>query len=132
MEVVEITREQVGLMAGEKYNDTCYFNPVLNLTGRWCISKDVVDGCTNPDFDFLKSLPLVGFERIDESNDLADVFNSNELSNNDVDNVLNTLAFRNSLGRGTIRFRGVTPTIESIDSKKSLMNQGVIILKSKT
>lgn len=54
-----LTIEQKNSLIGHKYETDSYFNPVQQFDGEWIISVQEIDYCTNPDFDWVKTLPLV-------------------------------------------------------------------------
>ena len=54
-----LTIEQKDSLIGHHYQEDSYFNPVQQLGGDWIISTEEIDNCDNPDFDWVKQLPLV-------------------------------------------------------------------------
>lgn len=57
--VAIITEEQYNLIVGHHYTDDSFFNPVQDCNGDWIISQQEIDQCINPDFDWIKNLPLI-------------------------------------------------------------------------
>lgn len=57
--VAIITEQQKDLLAGQEYAPASYFNPVQDCNGDWIISQEEIDQCVVPDFDWIKSLPLI-------------------------------------------------------------------------
>ena len=53
-ESIDITEEEKNQIQGIKYNETGYFNPVLDINDVWQISKDCVDMITKKEFLYLK------------------------------------------------------------------------------
>ena len=58
-QVAIITPQQYDLMVGQLYSDDSYFNPVKDCNDDWIISQQEIQFCTNPDFDWVKNLPLI-------------------------------------------------------------------------
>jgi hypothetical protein len=54
-----LTIEQKDSLIGHHYQEDSYFNPVQQLGGDWIISTEEINNCDNPDFDWVKQLPLV-------------------------------------------------------------------------
>lgn len=57
--VAILTEEQYNLLVGQEYETDSFFNPVLDCNENWIISEQEIDQCVNPDFDFIKTLPLI-------------------------------------------------------------------------
>ena len=57
----QLTTQQKDLLIGQWFKLSSYFNPVQDINGDWFISEQEVDGCVNPDFQWVKSLPLMTF-----------------------------------------------------------------------
>jgi len=131
---IDITKPEKDGMIGVKYNDTAFFNRVLNEFGVWQISIHCALGITNTDWTHLQDRIPHDYKNILEATDLHDVFNSENLDDNDCDNVINQLGSElgsNSLVRKDIRFRGIKPSSKSLEAKKRLMSEGSILLYSK-
>lgn len=58
-QVAIITEPQYLELVGQEYTTDSYFNPVLDCTGNWIISSQEIDNCTNPNFQWVKSLVLI-------------------------------------------------------------------------
>lgn len=56
--VVIITEKQKNLLLGKKLDNTSFFNPILNANGKWVVSKEEIEQCTNESFGFLNDLEL--------------------------------------------------------------------------
>jgi hypothetical protein len=54
-----LTIPQKDSLLGHKYNEDTYFNPVQDTNTNWIISTQEIDYCINPDFDWVKTLPLI-------------------------------------------------------------------------
>ena len=59
IKVGKLTIAQKDSLLGHKYSDDSYFNPVQDTNGDWVISTQEMDYCINPDFDWVKTLPLI-------------------------------------------------------------------------
>lgn len=61
MKVGLLTIEQKEELVGQKYSADSYFYPVQdgNTPPNWIISTQEMDGCIYPEFDWVKSLPLI-------------------------------------------------------------------------
>jgi hypothetical protein len=44
---------------GQLWDSDSFFNPVQDGNGDWIISTEEIDGNTNPEFDWVKNLPLI-------------------------------------------------------------------------
>lgn len=61
---------QVGLLTiaekdsliGQLYDEDSYFNPILDLYDRYIISVEEMEFCVNPEFMWVKDLPLIPYE----------------------------------------------------------------------
>lgn len=54
------TTEKDNLM-NQKYDGVQYFNPIQDADGNWVISEEEINNCTNPSFQWVKSLTLSVF-----------------------------------------------------------------------
>jgi hypothetical protein len=56
-----LTPTQKDQLAGSQYAPNSYFNPVLdgNEPANWIISVEEMANCTNPEFQWVKDLPLI-------------------------------------------------------------------------
>lgn len=48
-------------LVGQWYAPDSYFNPIQDINDDWVISQEEVDQCINPDFMWVKNLPLIEF-----------------------------------------------------------------------
>jgi hypothetical protein len=44
---------------GKLYTEDSYFNPIQDTNANWVISTQEMDFCTNPDYLWVKELPLI-------------------------------------------------------------------------
>jgi hypothetical protein len=56
-----LTIEQKDLLVGQPFAPASIFNPIQDINGDWFISPQEVDQCENPDFLWVKDLPLSTF-----------------------------------------------------------------------
>jgi hypothetical protein len=61
MEVAILTIEQKDLLVGQQYTTDSYFNPIQDLNNNWIISQEEMNGCTNEEFQWVKTLPLIDY-----------------------------------------------------------------------
>lgn len=61
MEVGKLTIEQKDQLLGQWLSPDWYFNPIEdgNTPPNWVISTQEIDNCINPDFMWVKDLPLI-------------------------------------------------------------------------
>jgi len=56
-----LTETDKDLIIGQWYMDDSYFNPIQDNDDRWVISVEEISQCVNPDFMWVKDLPLIPF-----------------------------------------------------------------------
>jgi hypothetical protein len=73
MKLNELTAEQkatyVGLLTevqkdelvGQLFNEDSYFNPIQDINDNWVISVEEMEQCVNPNFMWVKHLPLIEY-----------------------------------------------------------------------
>ena len=61
MEVGLITIEQKDSIVGQLYAPDSYFNPLQDLNDNWVISIEEITQCVNPEFQWIKELPLIEY-----------------------------------------------------------------------
>jgi hypothetical protein len=73
MKLTQLTAEQkltyVGLLTelqkdelvGQWYAPDSYFNPIITAEQQWVISVEEMEQCVNPDFLWVKDLPLIEY-----------------------------------------------------------------------
>jgi hypothetical protein len=57
-----LTEVQKDELVGQLYDEDSYFNPIQMITEQWIISVEEIDQCVNPEFMWVKELPLVPYE----------------------------------------------------------------------
>jgi hypothetical protein len=60
--VALLTDVQKDELVGQMYNEDSYFNPIQDLNDNWIISVEEIDQCVNPEFMWVKDLPLIPYE----------------------------------------------------------------------
>lgn len=61
IEVGQLTVEQKDQLVGQWYAPDSFFNPVQDINDTWIISQEEMNNCINPDFDWVKELPLIEY-----------------------------------------------------------------------
>jgi hypothetical protein len=61
MEVGLLTLEQKEELVGQKFAPDSYFNPIQDTNNDWIISIEEINQCINPEFQWVKDLPLIEF-----------------------------------------------------------------------
>ena len=56
--VAIINEDQMEFLMGQEFTIDSYFYPVQDCNGNWIISEQEIDQTTNPDFLWVKELPL--------------------------------------------------------------------------
>ena len=56
-----LTIEQKDSLVGQLYDDDSYFNPIQDDFDQWVISTEEIDFCVNPEFMWVKTLPLIEY-----------------------------------------------------------------------
>jgi hypothetical protein len=57
-----LTEVQKDELVGQMYDEDSYFNPIQMITEQWIISVEEIDQCVNPEFMWVKELPLIPYE----------------------------------------------------------------------
>lgn len=57
-----LTEVQKDSLIGQLYDEDSYFNPIQDINDNWIISIEEIDFCTNPLFDWVKTLTLIDYE----------------------------------------------------------------------
>ena len=57
-----LTEVQKDELVGQMYDEDSYFNPIQMITEQWIISVEEIDQCVNPEFMWVKKLPLIPYE----------------------------------------------------------------------
>jgi len=56
-----LTEQQKDLLVGQLYAPDSYFNPLQDINLNWVISIEEMEQCVNPDFLWVKNLPLIDY-----------------------------------------------------------------------
>jgi hypothetical protein len=56
-----LTETQKDSLVGQLYDEDSYFNPILDDFDNWIISIEEMDFCVNPEFQWVKDLPLIDY-----------------------------------------------------------------------
>lgn len=59
--VALLTIPQKEELFGQSYAPDCFFNPIQDADESWVISTQEQEFCVNPDFQWVKSLPLIPY-----------------------------------------------------------------------
>jgi hypothetical protein len=62
IEVGLLTEAEKDSLVGQQYAPDSYFNPIQDLYDQWVISIEEMDFCVNPEFQWVKDLPLIPYE----------------------------------------------------------------------
>jgi len=57
-----LTETQKDSLIGQLYDDDSYFNPIQDLYDQYIISVEEIEFCVNPEFMWVKDLPLIDYE----------------------------------------------------------------------
>ena len=57
-----LTETQKDSLVGQLYDEDSYFNPIQDISDQWIISGEEMEFCVNPEFMWVKDLPLINFE----------------------------------------------------------------------
>ena len=61
IEVGLLTESQKDSLVGQLYDEDSYFNPITDLSENWIISTEEMELCVNPEFMWVKTLPLIEY-----------------------------------------------------------------------
>jgi hypothetical protein len=56
-----LTETQKDSLIGQLYDEDSYFNPIQDDFDNWIISVEEMDFCVNPEFQWVKDLPLIDY-----------------------------------------------------------------------
>ena len=56
-----LTESQKDSLVGQLYDEDSYFNPIQDDFDQWVISTEEMDFCVNPEFQWVKELPLIEY-----------------------------------------------------------------------
>lgn len=48
-------------LLGQLYAPDSYFNPIQDIDDNWIISTEEMEFCVNPEFQWVKTLPLIEY-----------------------------------------------------------------------
>jgi hypothetical protein len=57
-----LTENQKNSLIGQLYDEDSYFNPIQDDLDNWIISVEEMDFCVNPEFAWVKDLPLIDYK----------------------------------------------------------------------
>ena len=57
-----LTIEQKDSLVGQLYEEDSFFNPLQDLSDNWIISVEEMEFCVNPEFQWVKDLPLIEYK----------------------------------------------------------------------
>lgn len=57
-----LTETQKDSLVGQQYAPDSYFNPIQDINYNWIISIEEMDFCVNPEFQWVKDLPLIDYK----------------------------------------------------------------------
>jgi len=57
-----LTESQKNEIVGQLYDEDSYFNPIQDIEDNWIISVEEIDQCVNPEFMWVKTLPLIDYK----------------------------------------------------------------------
>ena len=57
-----LTESQKNELVGQLYDDDSYFNPIQDIDDNWIISVEEMEFCVNPEFQWVKTLPLIEYK----------------------------------------------------------------------
>ena len=57
-----LTEDQYNQIFGQMFDDDSFFNPLQDQDDNWIISEEEINFCTNPEFFWVKSLPLIEYK----------------------------------------------------------------------
>ena len=56
-----LTIEQKDSIVGQMYDEDSFFNPITDISDQWIISVEEMEFCVNPEFMWVKDLPLIEY-----------------------------------------------------------------------
>ena len=57
-----LTESQKNELVGQLYDEDSYFNPIQDANDNWIISVEEMEFCVNPEFMWVKDLPLIEYK----------------------------------------------------------------------
>lgn len=59
-----LTIQQKDDLVGQLYAPDSYFYPIQDANDNWVISTEEIDNCVNPNYLWVKNLPLIDYDPI--------------------------------------------------------------------
>ena len=56
-----LTINQYDQVLGQMFDEDSFFNPIQDANDDWIISEEEINFCTNPEFFWIKNLPLIEY-----------------------------------------------------------------------
>ena len=56
-----LTIDQYDQIVGQMFDEDSFFNPIQDANDDWIISEEEINFCTNPEFFWVKNLPLIEY-----------------------------------------------------------------------
>ncbi len=56
-----LTIDQYDQIVGQMFDEDSFFNPIQDANDDWIISEEEINFCTNPEFFWVKQLPLIEY-----------------------------------------------------------------------
>ena len=56
-----LTESEKNSLVGQLYDEDSYFNPIQDDFDQWVISTEEMEFCVNPEFQWVKDLPLIEY-----------------------------------------------------------------------
>jgi len=57
-----LTETQKDSLVGQLYEEDSFFNPLQDIEDNWIISVEEMEFCVNPEFQWVKDLPLIEYK----------------------------------------------------------------------
>lgn len=61
IQVALLTESEKDQLVGQLYGPDSFFNPIQDVDENWIISTQEQEFCVNPDFQWVKNLPLIPY-----------------------------------------------------------------------
>ena len=56
-----LTIDEYNQVVGQMFDEDSFFNPIQDANDDWIISEEEINFCTNPEFLWVKNLPLIEY-----------------------------------------------------------------------
>lgn len=60
-----LTIEQKNIIFDQLFNQDSYFNVIQDIDSNWIISQEEMNQCTNPEYQWVKNLPLIDYKPVE-------------------------------------------------------------------